>query len=44
MHLTFVSDVPSKKYIDPSCPPSLDGRRFFDWLTPDGHLRRLGAA
>ena len=38
------SDVPSKKYIDPSCPPSLDGRRFFDWLTPDGHLRRLGAA
>jgi hypothetical protein len=38
------SDVPSKKYIDPSCPPSLEGRRFFDWLTPDGHLRRLGAA
>ena len=41
---TAKSDVPSKKYIDPSCPPSTAGRRFFDWLTPDGHLRRLGAA
>ena len=38
------SDVPSKKYIDPSCPPSAAGRRFFDWLTPGGHLRRLGAS
>ena len=38
------SDAPSKKCIDPSCPPSTAGRSFFDWLTPDGHLRRLGAA
>ena len=38
------SDAPSKKCIDPSCPPSTAGRRFFDWPTPDWHLRRLGAS
>lgn len=38
------SRVPSDRYIDSQCPPSAAGRRFFDWLTPDGHLRRLGAS
>ena len=38
------SRVPSDRYIDHQCPPSIAGRRFFDWLTPDGRLRRLGAS
>ena len=33
------SQVPERRYIDPMCPQSAAGRRFFGWIIePDGSL------